>query len=261
MSDSFWMPLIVALLAAIAACCALLLHKVRRIHLMQYQIASDASDTRIEAHSLYRQIESLSALNQLLRLEQPLPPLRGWAGSPDFLLTLARHTLQAKPLRMLECSSGSSTLTLARCAQLNGRGHVFSLEHDPAYAAATRRELQARGLADWATVVDAPLVKSGAHKEQPWYSIAGLPQDAGPFDLLVIDGPPKSTAERARQPALPVLWPLLSADCVTFLDDADRPDERAAVDAWLKQFPQLQQQPQYCEKGCVRLERKIAMEA
>lgn len=244
---------VVVLVLGVGAVCALVLHKVRRIHLMMFAVKSDAEQTRREVEALYRQIESLEALNRLLALSTPLPPLRGWAGSPDFLLAIARHALRAKPRRMVECSSGASTIVLARCAQLSGCGHVFSLEHDPDYARQTRAELASRDLAAWATVVDAPLLPCPAVGGQAWYSLAGLSDGHAPVDMLVIDGPPQSTAPLARYPALPMLWPKLDPDCVAFLDDAARSDEAAAVRRWLQEFPSLRAVSIPCEKGCFRL--------
>lgn len=246
----------VALLLGLAALGAITLHKVRRIHQMQFSIQLDLTAIRQEVETQYRQLEALAALNRLLRLEIPLPALRGWAGSPDFLLILAEHVLTAHPERILECSSGASTLTLARCLELVGSGHVFSLEHDPVYARRTRAALVRRSLDRWATVVDAPLTALDGSGSQPWYSTAALPDDAGPFDMLVIDGPPQSTAPLARRPALPMLWPRLVPDCVTFLDDADRPDEKTAVAGWLEQYPDLEASRLEAEKGCARISRR-----
>jgi hypothetical protein len=242
-----------ASLVAVAALCVLILHKVRRIHQMQFDMGLDIKQARREVEALYGQLEALDALKSLLCLEVPLPALRGWAGSPDFLLILAEHALRERPVAILECSSGASTLTLARCAQLSGQGHVYSLEHDPVYAKQTRAALARRGLESWATVVDAPLTPHSSHGGQPWYSVENLPSHSGPFEMLVIDGPPASTAPLARHPALPLLWSRLDWKCVTFLDDADRSDEKAAVEKWIEQFPNLQVSVLAAEKGCVRL--------
>ena len=39
-----------------------------------------------------------------------------------------------------------------------GRGHLVTLDHEPGYAAITRRHVTALGLDPWVTVLDAPLV-------------------------------------------------------------------------------------------------------
>lgn len=244
--------LVIAGFLLVAATCVLTLHKTRRVHLMQFTIAEDVAIARREVQVLYAQIEALMALDRLLHLDAPLPALRGWAGSPDFLLVLARHVRIVRPRRILECSSGASTIVLARSLQLCGSGHLFSLEHDPLYAEKTRAELALHGLLDWATVVEAPLIEYPEFG-QPWYSIERLPSDAAGVEMLVVDGPPRQVAFRARLPALPVLRQRLAANCVTFLDDADRTDEQAIVADWLRRYPELAAEELSCEKGCIRL--------
>jgi hypothetical protein len=230
-------------------------YKIRRVHLMQYAIDSNALRARQEAESLYRQIESLLGLEKLLKFDSPLPPLRGWAASPDFLLTLAQHTLEKKPKLILECSSGSSTLVLARCLQIIGDGKVISLEHDPVYASKTREQLTKHRLTEWAQVVDAPLIPSSVSGGIPWYSLATLICDVKSIDMLVVDGPPGTEMNMARSPALPSLIHMLKPTCAVFVDDADRDDEKKMVASWLHQFPDFSSTNVPCEKGCVMLSR------
>lgn len=45
----------------------------------------------------YKQLESLSWLQRQLKLKFPLPPLRGWPVSPDFLLRLHTWVCKNKP--------------------------------------------------------------------------------------------------------------------------------------------------------------------
>lgn len=241
---------------------ALVLHKVRRVHLMMFGVAEDARLARFESGSVYRQIESLEALQRLLRLPDPLPPLRGWAASPDFLLVLARHVLAEQPQVVFECSSGSSTLVLARCLQLLGKGgRVVSLEHDASYAAATRELLERHGVAAQATVLEAPLepFRALADHATPWYSTAR--EDTWPrgIDMVVIDGPPGGRpGSHSRFPALVALQGHLAPHCTVFLDDADRPDEAWAVEQWKRLYPEFRSAHLDCEKGCVRLSRALA---
>ena len=143
-------------------------YKVRKIHLVTYSIDQ-------ESKSLYAQIQAFHSLDKLLQLQAPLPTLRGWAASPDFLLEIAKYTLEAKPQNTLECSSGCSTIVLARCMQINDKGHVYSLEHDTTYAAITRHELERQGLTEWATIIDAPLIDISSLPTHRWYSLDKLP--------------------------------------------------------------------------------------
>ena len=231
------------------------LHKVRRVHLQQYDLRRAMVE---ESATMYRQLEALSSLERELGLPHSLPPLRGWAASPDFLMELVRHVQQEKPRSVVECSSGASTLVLARCMQQNGGGKVHSLEHDPMYAAQTRAQLERQGLSEYAEVLDAPLTpfESGSESWQ-WYQYRVLQADL-PIDLLVIDGPPMTTGPLARYPAGPALFEQLTANGAVFLDDAARAEETAILARWRREFPQLTQSARYCEKGCAVLRAPAA---
>lgn len=230
--------------------CAYILHKVRNMHLLVHAMKDDS---RQEHASLFRQLEALQGLYISLGLQRALPLTRGWAASPDFLQELAAHALDEKPACVVECSSGTSTLVLARCMQINGAGQVYSLEHDPAYARRTRRQLELHGLAAWATVIDAPLLmQTFGDRQQPWYDCSGL-QTSQAIEMVVIDGPPQATSDAARYPAGPILFPRMAAGAAIFLDDAMRPGERTALQRWAAEFPELEISSLPCEKGAAVL--------
>jgi len=240
-----------ALATVILAIQALVFHKVRKIHLASYRLMNAANTIdRIEKETLtlYRQLQSYDCLMRLIQPARPLPVLRGYAASPDFLLAIARHALLEKPSAILECSSGSSTIVLARCCQLNGGGHVWSLEHDEHYAGLTRARLAEQGLDEWATIIHAPLTTS-QRTEHPWYEIGDLAAPGSGFDMLVIDGPPLRIAPQVRYPALPKLDPLLAKGASVFLDDAGRAGEKEILRRWAAEFPQYAHTPLDLEKG------------
>ncbi|NYE60110.1 putative O-methyltransferase YrrM [Duganella sp. 1224] len=225
------------------------LYKLRKAHLLLFGLRDQA---RQDSVTQFRQLEALQGLYVELKLKASLPATRDWAASPDFLLQVARHARMARPLCVVECSSGTSTLVLARCMQLNGAGKVLSLEHDPHYAELTRQQLRHHGLQDWARVLDAPLVPHQLSGEPwPWYDIGALPETG--IDMLVIDGPPQFTRALARYPAGPLLFPRLAVDAAIFLDDAARSDETAIVQRWQREFAALKLSSRVCEKGCAVL--------
>lgn len=227
-----------------------MLHKLRLVHILLHDVRDQS---RHDSAGLFRQMEALQGLYVELDLKHSLPPTRGWAASPDFLLELARHARSTQPKTVVECSSGTSTLVLARCMQLNGAGMVFSLEHDAEYARLTRAQLRRHGLEDWAQVLEAPLHPHALGGEKwRWYDISALPAWLE-IDLLVIDGPPQATRSLARYPAGPLLFPSLARGASVFLDDAARPDERTVLQRWQKEFPALEQSGRHCEKGCAVL--------
>jgi len=100
----------------------------------------------------------------------------GLAASPDFLKVVADYVLAAKPNLVVECSSGLSTVVIARCLQINGVGRVVTMEHMPQFAEITRPELKRQGLSDRAVGLDAPLV--------PTYYRGRLSSGIGPTHCL-----------------------------------------------------------------------------
>lgn len=244
---------IIALLLSLIALSVYTLYKVRHVHLMQYNLQNQYQRFPHALNLTYQQLQAFIALDRRLNLTYALPPLRGWAASPDFLLLLAEHVHQQQPEVIVECSSGASTVVLAQCVKHNGKGHVFSLEHDAHYAEKTRQELIKQDLQDWATVIDAPLQDySFAEQAYRWYNLDEEIQSKQ-IDMLVIDGPPADLNCYARYPAGPLLLPLLNKNAVVFLDDTDRPDEQQIIKIWMSEFPNLQANNYNCEKGAVSL--------
>lgn len=245
---------ILALLLAVLFVLIYALYKVRRFqHLILHSVREQIPTLLIQGlDRQFRQLESLAGLYMELGFRRSLPSTRGWAASPDFLREIALHTLRARPKVIIECGSGVSTVVLARCVQINGAGHVYSLEHTPEFAERTRQELQRHCLRDWATVLNAPLRSYELKgKAWPWYSIEEVPQIG--FDMLVIDGPPEETSKLARYPAGPLLCSRLNTGAAVFLDDSDRQQERTILQHWAQEFPELRQEVRNCEKGCVVL--------
>lgn len=230
----------------------IVLRKIRKIHLWSYEIQNDLEN---KTDNVISQIESLLGLYTDLELKKSIPKTRGWAGSPDFLWNIVRLAQKNKPLVVVECSSGVSTVVLARALKLNGTGHVYSLDHDPVFAERTREELRRHDLSDWATVIDAPLVdydiKGSSWK---WYSLAKFP-DKIEIDLLVIDGPPASIGNLARYPAGSLLFKYLNKIGYIVLDDANRVDEKKICKEWEKEFSINNVTSGDCEKGLILLQK------
>lgn len=227
----------------------LLLHRSRIEARERREMETQLQQTlRTEVRGLFNQLESYHYLRDRLDLRQGMPYTRDWSASPDFLKLIVEHCLEHQPATILECSSGLTTVMLARCCQLNGHGHVFSLENGAEYAARSRGQLQRYGL-ETATVIDAPLrdMPVGATQFR-WYGYDGLPE--GEIEMLVIDGPPGFIQRHSRYPALPLLYDRLADGCVIFLDDAARRDEQEIVQLWQQQYPGLSHRYIHTERGC-----------
>jgi hypothetical protein len=238
---------ILVLILVVLMTCLYTLRKVRSIHLLAY---STRDQLKAEIAASYHQFENLLGLYLDLGITKSLPGTRGWAASPDFLTEVSRHALSEKPATVVECSSGTSTIVLARCMQMNGNGKVYSLEHDPVYAAKTTEQLRRHGLTEYAEVILAPLQAMNLDgKPWQWYALEQLPERLQ-IDMLVIDGPPEASGPLARYPAGPALFPKLANGAAVFLDDANRPTETEILQRWRTEFPDLTQRMAFCEKGC-----------
>lgn len=224
-------------------------------HKLSSAIQSLKHQTIKSSDNVISQTEALLALHAELQPTRALPKSRGWAASPDLLAQLVRLTHERRPMTILECSSGFSTLVLAACVRNMGKGRVLSLENDPVFAEKTRELLRVHGLSEWATVIDAPLVPLTLEGwEGKWYRTSDLPSGLS-VDMLVVDGPPHDTSKLARFPAVPVLAKFFSASAVVVMDDAFREGESTSIDRWLGSSSKLQRvHADACEKGCAILE-------
>jgi len=181
---------------------------------------------------------------------ETLPPTRGWAASPDVLNVLVDRIEQTRPRRVLELGSGVSTLVIARALARVGQGHLYSLEHDAAHLRRTQDIVDRAGLADFVSLIHAPLT---TRDDALWYGESRIPD--GEFDLIFVDGPAMPMGSMIRFPAGPVLLPRLSSEGAMVVDDAARPDEQKAVETWRTQFPDLVFTEVPAEKGCVVISR------
>jgi hypothetical protein len=169
------------------------------------------------------------------------PPLFGtWAIEPDFGRLLLDQFQHATPSLIVECGSGVSTLVLGSALRANGAGKLYSLEHEPAFAEATRSRIQDLGLTRWVDVVSAPLASQPFEAgEISWYDRNRVPNFGRPIDLLVVDGPP-SVEPFSRWPALEVFYAQLSAEACVLSDDGRRRNERKTAFRWASAFPDLE---------------------
>lgn len=232
--------------------------------LVYFRLSRYIHDGRHEVRRIlnnaFVQIEGLMSVHAVIKPRCALPRSRGWAASPDMLQVLLLNAQRCNPRQVLECSSGLSTMVLAAWMRNAGRGHVFSLEHDPTFAQQTRDMLQQHELSQWATVINAPLAATSVDRWQgPWYELTRLKDELKSrplMDMLVVDGPPNTLGPMARYPALPVLNEFLAAYAVVVVDDSDRLAEKQMLDEWRTRYPDFENiwVPE-CEKGCVVLER------
>jgi len=187
------------------------------------------------------QLQALIGLYAVVSPRSPLPPLGGYAITPEFAGLLVSLVRELKPRLIVEASSGVSTLLSGYCLEQLGAGSVVSLEHEEKYYRLSSAQVRRHGLDSICRVLHAPLKPYALNgKEWLWYDIDGLADLAAPIDLLVIDGPPQAIQHQARYPALPLLYSRLSPQAVIVLDDADREDETQLIRRWLHEYPEFE---------------------
>ena len=215
-------------------------------------------------NTLYAQFESLSWLQRRLAITGQLPPLRGWATSPDVLLRLHTHIMAVRPKVVVECGSGASTLVIADALRQNGTGKLISLEHSNYYGAQTFSTLQAESLEKWVDLRIGDLeIWEGEHlnpddaeKPSRWYPVSFL-ESIERVDLLWVDGPPGATCLFSRYPALPGLADKMSPNAEVWMDDTIRQEEKVICERWAKDYG-FELDFFALEKGLGRLTRRCS---
>jgi hypothetical protein len=194
-------------------------------------------------------LRNYHSLQAQLDLYHGIPYSPNWSAEADFLQIIVDACLENRPELILECSSGLTTLMLARCCQLNGVGRVVSLEDGLRYAENTQAYIDRYGLADFASVVHAPLQEMELNASAyAWYSTEHIPE-AG-IDMVVIDGPSGFIQRHSRYPVLPVCRRGFTRQCTIYLDDAAREDEQAIVAMWQGLYPELNHEYRGTIRGC-----------
>lgn len=169
---------------------------------------------------------------------------------------LAAQIATRRPRRILECGPGTSTVAMARAAEVLGLPtRIVALEHDHAWAAIVRRRIEACGLGDRVEIIASPLEPRGSDPMR-WYSGAAEAAKRGPFDLMFIDGPPARDGVARREPALPRMWSALADNALVVLDDGRRAGERECVRRWKDRYgARLDGELAAVEKGLWALEK------
>lgn len=200
---------------------------------LTYLLVRDLSHLRIESSEHY----ALSILQPVR--QHDIYPLNPAALAPENALTVCQEIMYRRPRQVLEMGSGSSTLMIASClARLGGERKVFSLEHGEFWRDDTQAKIDQAGLGEISRVIYAPLVEVEGQPMPRYYDLSKLPEDAGPFELVLVDGPEGGNRNPlARYGALSLLRERLAPGALLLVDDALRPGEQEVVRRWRELVP------------------------
>jgi hypothetical protein len=182
-------------------------------------------------------LQATQNLFALVSPRGPVPQMVGYVAAPDVLVVLVHKFLSLRPSLAIECGSGTSTLFLALAAQQYGINcRLVSLEHDLAYADATRALVADHGVSHLVDIRHAPLTTTPLTDHSgPWYDPAAF-QDLHNIGLAFVDGPPGDVGPQARYPMVPLLADRLGDPCAILLDDMRRSEERTVAERWMAQL-------------------------
>ena len=188
-------------------------------------------------NQVYSQLESLFWLEKKLSLKNQLPPLRGWATSPDVLLKLHSFITESKPNCVVEFGSGASTIVIADALKKNGNGKLYSFDDSDEFGRKTQSNLINEGLESFVALTIAPLVPwLGSHltteNETPYWYDAKILDNLDSVDLVWVDGPPGKTCKFSRFPAVPAVIDKLHSSSQVWMDDTIRDEETQICEAW-----------------------------
>ena len=221
---------------------------------LEKQLVKSERDAIRRRDDVLKQVSGVVGVYVTLRPRIPYPTFGGWAIGGDCAQRLVAIIMSTEPDAVIEVGSGLSTVIIAQTLELiGGDGHVVSLEHEKSWLEETSALVAAHGVGHRVTLVHAPLVDTPIGNETfPWYDLTGvdLPEQA---QLIFVDGPPQATGPTARYPALPMLHRRMADDGVLLMDDATRSDERAAIDRWKEEFPDLTTRFYSDSKGTVEI--------
>jgi len=210
----------------------------------------------VEREQLQYKTQVFNEIYKLLPVRAPLPPMTGWAATPELSAFLLKTIQKYRPATIVEIGSGITTLISGYSLEkFNIDGKIISFDHDPLFASKTEDEIKLHGLSDKVEIRIAPLKKVTIENEEwLWYSTDKIKFDQ-PIDLVVVDGPPVKTQKNARYPALPLLYDHLSENAVVVMHDTNRSEETAIINLWLEKFEDFTVEKFHSEKGITLLKR------
>lgn len=225
------------------------------VHLLHQKTNEKLESQSVEIAFHYKQIEALFSINQVIKINRPLPEFRGWAISPDFAVLVLKAYLNSRPKVILEFGSGISSVLLGYAIKQHGFGHVYTLEHDLEYAEKTRSILKQHGLDSFVTILHCELIDYTIDQNNwKWYNLEKLDSEIR-VEMVVVDGPPYQVQDKSRYPALKLLDKNIVKGGTLLVDDCRRGEDMEVVKLWLKEFSHYSGDWVDTEKGAYILKK------
>lgn len=193
-------------------------------------------------YKLFHYQQDLYGLSLLRPLTEKfsVPPLfTGHAIRPIELAMIINDLVINRRKSVVELGAGVTTLYVAKAIEVYSLDcKVYTVDENQEWLDMMRDLLLAENISDSVTFIQAPVKP---YDEGHWYdkeTVATALKDAPPIECLVVDGPfagPEGGVNN-RYAALPELYDKLGERCIVFLDDTNRPGEKAIAERWSKEF-------------------------
>lgn len=189
-----------------------------------------------ESNINYNRIDALLSILNTIETSHSLPIMRSWTISSEYGLDLI-NTYIDHDGTSIDIGSGISSLLLGYVKkEKGGKRRVISIEHSEEYFEASKVELEKHGLIDHVEIYYCPLIDYTLEgKTWKWYDISKI-DNISNVSLISVDGPPGSTQDLTRYPALPILKDFITENTIVFLDDAYRKEEKEIAEQWEKEL-------------------------
>ena len=229
-----------------------LIYKTRNLHNDVRSLSNDDWKRRME----FDQIQSLFNIFNALEIPHMLPRFRDlWSISPDFGYLVTRNILDEKPDTVIEFGSGLTTLLVGLALKKNGTGKIVSIDQDEKYFDKTKRLISKFRLEDYVDLKLCSIETIHLHgKQRKWYATQFLDK-IDTVQMIIVDGPPGSIQDKARYPALPVLYDKIDKHFICFVDDYNRTAEEQMVDDWMNMYPDISLEKINTETGAALIRR------
>ena len=150
---------------------------------------------------------------------------------------ILREVANRPPARVLEVGAGNTTALLAALSAKYGF-EVVSLENHIGTLGYVDYLLEGLPFRDRADIRCCGFARRHyADGTGYWWYDVDVATLGGLFDLVFVDGPMSRLV--GRNGALPSVWKHLAAGWRLYLDDANRPHEKVALEEWRKHFPSI----------------------
>jgi predicted O-methyltransferase YrrM len=204
--------------------------------------------------NLYAQLAALIEIKGLTGPQASIGPLRGWALSPDALVTVLREVVRRDAPQIVEFGASESTLALAATLKNGGSGSLTTIEHDADFAGKIQNRLRDYGLSDRVNFLTLPMREYESHRGLSKFMSYDLSRLDLDFDVALIDGPIAGQFG-VHTRVVPLEWcaARLKSGGVVFLDDTSRPGETEIIGIVKKLQKRLATEFLDTEKGLCRL--------